>query len=338
MISTMEVAIDIGTAFTSVFVAGNGVVLREPSVVVFKGSIKEKNVLAVGSKAYAMIGKNPEDTLIVNPVAAGVIADKVSATIMLKEFFNRIIPDVFFVPRVKVILGIPLGLSLDERIMYEEVVFSACKRVKEVTLVENIILSAAGLQLPMDTAGAGLVVNIGGGTTELAAISLNGIITGCGISIGGDSMDKAIMDSILGKHNTKLGLNTVRAVKENIASLYKNDVAKERVLGMDLTTKSVGPVVVDASDLYEVLEPYYKRIGEAVESVLKFCSPEAASAFSKAGIYLVGGGAKIAGLSEYLTSNIGLKINIAEEPEYAAILGGGKLLNNKEMLKRIMNK
>ncbi|MCL2061974.1 MAG: rod shape-determining protein [Firmicutes bacterium] len=331
----MEIAIEIGTSFTSIFLPGNGIALREPTSIAFLTGGKHRQVLATGSAAYAMLGKAPEKTPVINPVADGIITDAESAKLLLREYIARILPDTYFPPRVKVLLGIPTGLSANEHRMYEEIVAESSRRIKDVTLIENIILSAVGINMPVAEQG-GLVCNIGGGTTEIAALAFNGVITGCGLNIGGDAMDRAILDAVAGKHNMNLGLASARRLKETVGSLLKNDLSAQLVRGTDLRTQTVSNRMVRAADIYEALEPYYKRVGDAVEKILTMCPPETAGLINRTGIYAVGGASRITGLSEYLSAKLGVNVYVPEDPEYAAILGAGKLLANKTLLNSIL--
>jgi rod shape-determining protein MreB len=272
-----EIAVEIGTSFTSIFVSGNGIALREPTMAAFLGDGKSKRLLAAGSAAYAMLGKTPERTTLVSPVTDGVISDPESCRALLKEFMRRILPDTYFLPRMRALVGIPTGLTAEERAMYETVVFGACSRIKEITLVENIILSAVGIDLPITTAAGGLVANIGGGTTEIAAMSLCGVISGCGLNIGGFEMDRAILDAVAGKHNLKLGIASARKLTEEIGSLHASDMSAQPVTGLDIRTQSIGTGVVRAADIYETVQPYYARVGNAIEKILNMCPPDASA-------------------------------------------------------------
>lgn len=237
--AVMEIAVEIGTGYTSIYVPGNGIVLREPTMIAFIGDPKNKRVHAVGAQAEKMRGKTPERTNIVEPVVDGVIADAEACGVLLKEFVKKILPQNYiFFPRIKAIVGIPTGLSLEERAVYEDV--CAAAGIGEVTMIDNIILSGIGLDIPIDAAGGGVVVNIGAGTTEIAAMSLAGVVSGCGVTIGGNMMDKAIMDFIAGKYDLKIGITTARKLKNEIGSLYENDTSEMFVSGRDVKTKNTG--------------------------------------------------------------------------------------------------
>ncbi len=333
--AVLEIALEIGTSFTSVFLSGNGIVLREPTVIAFFGDPKNKKIRAVGQEAYDMLGKTPDKTTIVSPVADGVISDPAACALLLTEFIKKILPQSFiFFPRIKAILGIPMGLSLNERKMYEDVVLNSF--VKEVTMVENIMLSAIGVDLPIGSHFGGLIANIGGGTTEVAAIALSGIIDGCGVTLGGNLMDNAIIDYVAGRHNLKIGLSTARKIKTDIGTLYENDLSDMTVNGIDISTKTIANAKIKASEIYNVLRPYYIRIRDAIESIINMLPPEIASDVKKSGLYICGGASLISGLDKFMSEELGIKTFIREDPSHAAILGAGKLLSNVDLLEELL--
>lgn len=333
--SVLEIAIDIGTSYTSIYLSGNGIVLHEPTVVAYMGNSDKRKVRAVGAKAVEMLGKTPERTIVVSPVVDGVIADPGTCAVLLKEFIGRIIPQSYvFRPKIKAILGIPVGLEKKECKTYEDVCFAA--DISEVTMIENIILSGVGIDMPLASPSAGLVVNIGGGVTEIAALSLCGIVNGCGVSIGGGMMDKALIDYVVGKMNLQIGTNTARKLKHDIGSLFMNDTSKMEVKGVDIRTKKPSSAVVRATDVREALLPYYLRIADAIDNIINKCQPEIAGDIYKSGIYLTGGAAQIIGLPELLSERLKLQVYLVDDPAYAAILGAGKLLSNKELSDNIL--
>ena len=330
----MEIAVEIGTGYTSIYVMGNGVVLREPTVIAFIGDPKNKKVHAVGAEAEKMFGKTPERTNLVYPVVDGVIADADACALLLKEFVKKILPESYiFAPKIKAIVGIPTGLTLDERATYEDVCSFA--GINEVTMIDCIILSGVGLDLPIALAGGRVVVNIGAGVTEIAAMSLAGVVSGCGVTIGGNMMDKAIVDYVAGKYNLKIGNLTARKIKDAIGSLYENDMSDMYVMGSDVNTKNTAADFVTAEDICKVVKPYYMRIADAVESIINSCPPEVVGEIHKTGIHVVGGGSRILGIDKLFSDRLGVKVYTVEEPELCAIHGAGKLLNDKELLKKI---
>ncbi len=333
--AAMEIAVEIGTGYTSIYLPGNGIVLREPTVIAFIGDPRNRRVHAVGAQAEKMLGKTPERTAIVKPVSDGVISDAEACGVLLREFIKKILPDNYiFFPRIKAILGIPTGLNMEERAVYEDV--CAAAGISEVTMIDNIILSGIGLDLPIDSAGGGVVVNIGAGTTEIAALSLAGVVSGCGVTIGGDMMDKAVMDFVAGKYDLKIGIGTARKIKNEIGSLYENDTSEMLVSGRNVKTKNTGSAYVTAVDVCEVVKPYYLRIADAVESIINMCPPEIVGEINKKGIYVVGGGSRILGIEQVFSERLGVNVYTVEQPSYCVILGAGKLLGDKELLGRIL--
>lgn len=333
--AAMEIALEIGTSYTSIFLSGQGIVLREPTIVAFQSDAKQRRVRAVGNAALEMLGRTPDKTTVVTPVVDGAIADVDSCTVMLREFIRKLLPDNYlFFPRIKAILGIPTGLSFEERRAYEDV--CAAARIAEVTMIENIILSGVGIDLSVASSSGGLVVNIGGGVTEIAALSLGGVITGCGVTIGGNMMDKALIDFLEGKFNVKVGLNAVRKMKHDIGSLHASDNSRYDVEGVDIRTKVPASVTIFATDIRDALLPYYSKICDAIESVINICKPEIAADIYKTGIYVVGGASLIFGLDELMRERLGLHVYIPPDPQYAAILGGGKLLSDTGLLGDIL--
>lgn len=333
--AVMEIAVEIGTGYTSIYIPGNGVVLREPTVIAFIGDPKSKRVHAVGTQAEKMLGKAPERTTIIEPVVDGVIADAEACGLLLKEFIKKVLPSGYiFFPRIKAILGIPTGLNMQERTMYEDVCSIA--GISEVTMIDNIILSGIGLDLPIDAAGGGVVANIGAGTTEIAAMSLAGVVSGCGVTIGGNMMDKAVMDYIAGKYDLKIGIKTARKLKNEIGSLYENDTSEMLVSGRNVKTKNTGSTYVTASDICGVVKPYYLRIADAIESIINMCPPEIVGEINKKGIHVVGGGSKILGLDKVFSDRLSVNVYTIEDPSLCVILGAGKLLGDKQLLNEIL--
>ncbi len=329
----MDIAIKIGSSFTSIFLSGGGVVLREPTVIAFNGSPSEANIRAIGYEAQAMVGKAVDKIVIISPIKNGIITDDYSLSLLLSKFIAKLYPDSYiFKPRIRAVMAVPLGLDPEKRSVYENVALSS--GITQVTLVPSILMSGVGIDLPISSERGGIIVNIGGGLTEIAVFALSEIISGYSVSIGGNMLDRAICDSLLGKYNLKIGLTTARRLREEVGSLYKNDTASMTVSGIDIRTKIPSKITVRSIDLYEILLPYYMKIAEAVENVIKACPPEIAGELLN-GISVTGGASQIPGLSEAMYQRLKLKMNMAEKPELAAVIGGGKLLSDRELLREI---
>ncbi len=330
----MDIAVDLGTSYTSIFVSGNGIVLHEPSVIAYYDNSR-RTTRAVGNDAYYMMGKAPDKTKIVRPIVDGSIKDPDACAAMLTEFVKKILPVSYLIkPRIRAVLGVPTGITVDERKMYEEVLMRS--GIDEISMVNSIMLSGIGVELPVASSYGGFVVSIGGGVTEIAVLSLCGIVTGCSINIGGDMIDRMILDSIRGLYQLKVDIATVRRIKERILSLIRNDCATLSVSGIDLETKNIRKVTVEADKLYSAVYVYYKNIIDAIESVINSCSPAVAEEIQKSGITVVGGAAKIPGLAAVMSDALELRVKIPQDSEYAAILGAGKLLSDPILLDDIL--
>ena len=330
----MEIALKLGTCYTSIFLAGSGVVLREPSLIAFNGDTKEGRVKAVGREARLMQGKSVDKITIVSPVKDGIIVDEHSCALMLERFIQKLYPASFiFRPRIRAIVGLPLGLKAAERETYESVCYAAY--VNSVTLVPNILMCGIGIDLPVGSEHGGIIVNIGGGVTEIAVFTLSEIISGYSVSIGGNMLDRALTDSIAGKFNLKIGLVSARQLREEAGSLLNGDKVNMVAAGMDIRLKAPGKITVTSADVLEVVKPYYLRITDAVNNVIKACPPEVAGDILQKGIFVTGGASKIPGLTELFEERSKLEVNTVKYPELAAVVGGGKLLSNKELLREI---
>ncbi|MCH5165816.1 MAG: rod shape-determining protein [Clostridiales bacterium] len=331
----MDIALDLGTSFTSIFVSGNGIVLREPSVIAYFDGGGRRRTRAVGFEAYNMIGKAPEKTKTVCPIIDGVIKDPDACADMLNEFISKILPESYIIkPKINCIVGVPTGITVEEREMYEGVLMRA--GVDEISMVSSVMLAAIGVDMPVSSDFGGMIVTIGGGSTDIAVVSLCGIVTGCAINIGGDMIDRALMDFMSGLYRIDVGRSSARSLKENICSLIRNDCATATVSGIDIETHNIRTQAASADQLYNVVFDYYKNIVDAVESIINTCSPAVASEIQRHGITVAGGGAKIPGLAKMMKAILNLDIHVSKEAQYATVLGGGKLLSDPYLLEDIL--
>lgn len=330
----INLALDIGTSYTSVYVENQGVVLHEPTLIAYTGRDDARKPSCVGDEAADIVGKAPENTTVVRPVQEGYVVDVGAATMMLGEYLNKIDVEKSLFTRLSAIMAVPTGLSVEERKQYGDVCYDA--GIDNVEMVDNIILSAISMDLPIDAAAGNLVVNIGGGSTEIALISLCGIITGCSVSIGGDKMDSAICDYVVGKYGLRISRALACKIKEEIGSLYSNDNAGMEIKGVNSKTMVPASCTVYATDVYEALMPYYSKISEAVHDVIKTCPKSFAGDLTEKGIFVTGGSAKILGLERVMSRALDLNVHISAHPDYSAAVGGGFLIGNREMLRKIL--
>lgn len=333
--SKRVIALELGTSFTSIFVQGNNIVLHEPSVVAFCENGRGRSMSAVGSDAYALLGKANEKTKIVAPINEGIITDPDACAVMLCEFIKKILPDSYIVkPKITAVLGMPTGITVEQRRMYEDVLRRA--GITEITMVDNYMLAAVGVELPVSDNYGGTVVSVGGGVTEIAVLGKCGLIDGIAMNLGGDMMDRALLDRLCGIYHMNIGRSSARRLKEQIASLIRNERMTAQISGVDMESRCSKTQTISSDVLYPVLYDYYINIIDAVSGVINSCSPAVVAEISRSGITLVGGGAKIPGLAELTMQRLGIKATVGESPEYATISGAGKLLSNSALLGDIL--
>lgn len=330
-----EIAIDLGTAYTSIYVAGNGIVLREPSVIAFGDNGNKRTPCAVGTDAYEMIGKSSEKTKIVCPIVDGVIKDAESCALMLREFVRKILPGSYIIkPKIHAVVGVPIGITVAERKMYEETLIRA--GVDEIDMINSILLAAIATDIPIESTYGGFIMSIGAGISEFAVVGKNQIIKANAINIGGDMMDRHIADSVRGIYRIKIDIAAVRRAKDKIASLIRNDCARATVGGIDIESKKVRSQEITADKLYGALYLYYDNIMSSANSFINACSAAVAEEIEHGGVTVVGGGANIQGLAKVVTDTLQIRVKIPHDPQYATILGGGMLLSDKELLEEIV--
>ena len=312
--------IDLGTANTLVHVKGRGIVLREPSVVAIKSDTGD--VLAVGDEAKQMIGRTPGNIVAIRPMKDGVIADFDVTQAMLKYFIRKAMNTKSFV-RPRVVVGVPSGVTEVEK----RAVIDAAQQAgaREAYLIEEPMAAAIGAGLPVEEATGNMVVDIGGGTTEIAVISLGGIVTSRSIRIGGDEMDSAIVQYIKRMYNLMIGERTAEEIKINIGTAI---VTPETDTSMTIT--------IQAKEIREALgEPIYKIV-DAVKATLEKTPPELAADVMDHGIMMTGGGALLKNLDQLLAHETGMPVLVAEDPLSCVGEGTGKSLENIELLKRVV--
>lgn len=328
---TLNIAIKPGSTYTSIYVSGHGLVLKEPTLAAFDGKIKR--IRAVGFEALAMRGKAPNVT-VVSPISEGIIVEPEIFTAMLKEYLAKIYEDAFFKPRLRAIVSIPLGLSVSERETYEDAFTDA--GISSVTFVPGVMLAAIGADLPVGTGRGMLDINIGGGRTEIALLSYGGIINGCGAGIGGSTFDKALVDYVVGKYGVRISLESACKLREDIGTLHNNDIASCNVSGMDINSNVPEIATVYALDILDVVKPYMLRICDLAKSIIKSCPAGIANDLMDGGIALTGGASNLPGIEELFMEQLMLPVRTFHRPEYLQIIGAGKLINNDELMKQLI--
>ncbi len=326
-----DLAIDLGTANTLVYVKGKGIVSSEPSVVAIqRDSRGERRVLAVGREAKEMLGRTPGTIFAIRPMKDGVIADFEITGEMLKYFIAKVHHRKTLL-RPRVVISIPSGITPVEKRAVRESAQSAGAR--EIYLIEEPMAAAIGAGLPITEPSGNMVVDIGGGTTEVAVISLSGIVTSQSIRVAGDKMDEAILQYIKRKYNLLIGERTAELVKINIGTAYPEENPQTiEVKGRDLVTGIPKTLEINSEEVREALAESINMIIDTVRITLEETPPELASDIVDKGIVLVGGGALLKNLDVLLREVTGLPITIVDDPLSAIVLGAGKVLDNDELL------
>ncbi|MEN8135049.1 MAG: rod shape-determining protein [Thermodesulfobacteriota bacterium] len=330
-----DLAIDLGTANTLVFAKGKGIVLTEPSVVAVRQDGRGNKVLAVGKDAKMMLGRTPGNISAIRPIRDGVIADFEVTEAMLRYFINKVHNRRTLVhPRI--IVSVPSGITQVERRAVRESAESAGAR--EVYLIDEPMAAAIGAGLPITEPTANMVVDVGGGTTELAVISLAGLVYSSSVRVAGDKMDESIIHYIKRKHNMAIGEHTAEQIKINIGDVMPELPYKTmEVKGRDLVSGVPKTLTMDSSEIKAAISEPIDAIIEAVKVALEIIPPELSADIVDRGIVLTGGGALLHNLDKRLREETGLPIIIADDPLSSVVLGSGKALENINELKEVMS-
>ncbi len=332
-----DLAIDLGTANTCVYVKGKGIVLNEPSVVAVRKDAKGgSKVLAVGKEAKMMLGRTPGNIVAIRPMKDGVIADFEITESMLRHFIRKVHNRSTLV-RPRIIISVPSGITQVEKRAVRESAESAGAR--EVYLIEEPMAAAIGAGLPITEPTSNMVVDIGGGTTEVAVISLSGIVYSKSVRVAGDKMDEAILQHIKRKYNLLIGLSTAEIIKTSIGNAYPSDhVETIEVKGRDLVTGIPKILTIDSDEVRKAISEQVETIVETVRIALEQTPPELAADIVDTGIVLAGGGSLLKNLDVLLREETKLPITVTDDPLTTVVLGTGKALDNLSILKDIMIK
>jgi len=329
-----DLAIDLGTATTLTFVKGKGIVSNEPSVVaVQRNGNGTKKVLAVGKEAKEMLGRTPGHIVAVRPMKDGVIADFEVTEAMLRYFITRAHNRRTLV-RPRIIVCVPSGITEVEKRAVRDSALAAGAR--EVYLIEEPMAAAIGAGLPITEPSGNMIVDIGGGTTEVAVISLAGIVMSKSIRVGGDKMDEAIVQHIKRKYNLLIGERTAEDIKKQIGSAYPLDeVLTVEVKGRDLVAGVPKTLTINSDEVRDALAEPVNAIVEAVRIVLERTPPELSADIVDKGIVLSGGGSQLKNLDVLLREETGLPVMLSENPQLAVVLGTGKALDEMQLLREV---
>ncbi|MDI6699393.1 MAG: rod shape-determining protein [Candidatus Saccharicenans sp.] len=327
-----DLAVDLGTANTLVYLKGRGIVVQEPSIVV----INKQNgkIEAVGNRAKEMLGKTPNNVVAIKPMRDGVIADFEIAERMLDYFIKQAMNNRGFLLRPRIVIGIPTGITQVERRAVKDVALRA--KASEVYIVEQPMAAAVGADLPISEPTGNMIVDIGGGTTDIAVISLNGVVFNHSIRIASNEMDEAIIQYLKKKYNLLIGEKMAEQVKMQLGSAYPLDQSLTmEIKGRDLREGIPRTIVVDDQEIREAIEEVVTAIINAVRIALERTPPELSADIIDRGIILTGGGSLLKNLDKRIREETQLPVFLTEDPLTSVVMGAGRLLDDLDLLKKI---
>lgn len=329
-----DLAIDLGTTNTLIYIRGKGIVLNEPSVVaIHEDGYGVKNVIAVGKKAEKMRGRTPSNIKSIRPLKEGVISDFEITEVMLRHFIKKVSSRLSMM-WMRIIISVPSGITqVEKRAVIESARLAGARKV---FLVEEPMAAAIGAGLPIAQPTSNLIVDIGGGTTEVALISMSSMVYSKSMRVGGDNMDEAIIQNIKQKYKLLVGERTAELIKMTIGNAFPGSkVKRAKIKGRDLVTGIPKIIVITDDEVREFLNEPIKTILEALKVVLEQTPPELAADIVDTGIVLTGGGALLKNIDKFLMDETKLTITITEDPLTTVVLGSGKILDNLNMLNEV---
>jgi rod shape-determining protein MreB and related proteins len=329
-----DIGVDLGTANTLVYVKGKGIVINEPSVVAM--NTKTRQVLAVGTDAKAMVGRTPANIVATRPLVDGVVSDFEITEYMLKYFIEKVHKETFtFFPRPRVVIGIPSGVTEVEKRAVEEATLNAGAR--QAFLIEEPMAAAIGSRLPVQEAAGSMIVDIGGGTSEIAVISLGGIVAARSLRTAGDEMNEDIIQFARDEYNLMLGERTAEDIKIKIGSAYPLDKKLEAVMrGRDLVTGLPKAITVDSDQIRQAIAKSVATIVDSIKMTVEETPPELVADIMDKGIMLAGGGGLLKGLDKLVSLNTKMPVHVADDPLTAVVRGAGLVLEDLDKLKQIL--
>ena len=330
-----DIGIDLGTANTLVFVRGKGIVLDEPSVVAINTNTKE--VVAVGDEAKEMIGRTPGNIVAVRPLKDGVIADFEATRAMLKYFLTKARRVARVVRKPRVLVCVPTGVTEVEKRAVLEAASAAGARQRDVYLIEESKAAAIGAGLPVEKPTGSMVVDIGGGTSEVAILSLAGIVTSRSLKVAGDELDDAIATYVKREYGVAIGERTAEELKLAIGWAYVADTGEEReIRGRDLVTGLPHTLNITANEVATAISEQVAAIIDAIKFTLEKTPPELSADIMESGIFLTGGGALLRGLDDLISQDTGIPVRVAQDPLYCVVNGTGLVLEHLKNLRHVL--
>jgi rod shape-determining protein MreB len=331
---SQDMAIDLGTANTLVVLKGKGVVLNEPSVVAIINEMGKKTVLAVGDEAKTMLGRTPGNIQAIRPLKDGVIADFIVTEEMIKHFIKKVhVKNTF--PNPRILIGVPTGSTPVERKAIQDSALAAGAR--RVQLIEEPIAAAIGAGLPISEATGSMIVDIGGGTTEIAVMSLGGVVFSKSLRVAGDAMDGAIISYMRKKFNLLIGESTAEKIKKEIGTAIPTSKNIFLMKGRDIRTGTPKEISLTEEDACEALMPILSQMLAAIKEALESTPPELSADLVDMGLVLTGGGALLKNIDKLISKDTGLPVTIADNPLECVAMGTGKALENEELFSTMLS-
>lgn len=329
----IKFAIEMGGGNTCIFVKGEGLALKEPTLIAAEPTEEGYRVIAMGNDAKKLVGKTKENVEIFTPSISGEHSNFEYSVVLLKYFLSKV---GFHAYEDNAILIVPCGLTAREK----ENIMNVCEAVNlgYVALVPSVLCSCIGAGRNIDSSKVNMVVDIGGTSTEIGVINISSIIKGATVGIGGKSIDASIVNFLAYTQNFVIGLSTAEMLKNEVGSLYSNDTLNMEITGVDAQTKTPRTTIVLSTDLMRAIEPFYSEIVRAIDTTVNTLPPEIVADIINNKILVVGGAAKIQGLEDYFKKHLNFPVEISDDPENITILGAGKLLSDGQLLESILKK
>ena len=332
--SSIYLAIKLGSTTTTIYRQGDGLVLKEPSLIAVSGpAIKSREIQAIGYEAQNMQGRSASGINVVAPIVDGLVHNAELASIMLRGFVRKVCPDRLLRPNIRALLCVPLGISLADKKTFQKICYSA--GITDVTILPAILCNAIGANVNIDNKFGKLFVNIGGGCTNIAVIAQNSIIQGFALNVGGKKISTAIEQYVQDKYNLTIGETTSDKIKNDIASLFPSYSASIDIEGFDSATKQGKIITLTSSEIYPIMDLYFSKICSAIETLVNMCPTDIINDVYKEGAYFGGSQVTYPGLEKYLKNKLGMQIHISEIAR-TDIWGAGKLIDDPLLLKKIV--
>lgn len=329
-----DLAIDLGTANTIVYEKGKGIILNESSIIAVKQQGSTRVPVAFGSEAKVMLGRTPDGVKVIRPVRTGVIADFEAAGLMLGHFISRVRKESLSLLNPRVVVGVPSGITEVEKRAIRDAID---RQAREVKLIDEAMAAAIGCGLPVTEATASLIVDIGGGTTDIAVVSLKDIVYAISVRQGGDAMDEAIINYMRRKHHLLIGEATAELIKKSLGSAHKDYDAQEvEVRGRSLISGAPASLIVSGGEVREAISEVLSGITAAIRQALENTPPELSGDILSRGICVSGGGALLKGIDRHISEELRVNVSIAEDPLAAVAEGAGRVLDNPEVFKDLL--